>query len=471
MAAFKLPDGPQTHPWIQTYQWLTNPLVYMEDCSKRYGDAFTLRIGPVFKPQVFISNPQAIQQIFSTDPKYLDSGTPAGIDAPLLGEQSLLALEGKPHQRQRKLLTPPLHGERMLAYGQLISDIATQVTNEWQIGKSFSVLSSMQEISFEVILKAVFGLADGPRYEKIKELLIKILNPPQPLLSAMMLLFPPLRQDLGLWSPWGRFLHLKGQLDELIYAEIQERREQLDASRTDILSLMMAARDEQGESMTDVELRDELITLLVAGHETTATSLAWALYWIHHQPQVREKLLQELDALGNNPDPNAIFKAPYLNAVCSETLRLYPVAMLVLSRLVKSPLEIMGYELSPGTLVIPCVYLTHHREDLYPDSKQFRPERFLERQFTTAEFLPFGGGNRRCIGMAFALFEMKLVLATVLSHWEMKVAEDKPVQPARKGALLGPKGGVQMLVNKRTRGRGQGADRDRDWDPLCISFL
>ncbi|WP_017653752.1 cytochrome P450 [Fortiea contorta] len=446
MAAFKLPDGPQTHPWLQTYQWLTSPLEYMETCAQRYGDIFTLRIGPVFTPQVFVSNPQAIQQIFTTDPKYLDSGAPAGIDAPLLGKQSLLALEGKPHQRQRKLLTPPLHGERMLAYGQLIRDITEQVITKWQVGEPFKVLSSMQEISFEVILKAVFGLEDGARYEQLKELLIKILNPQQPLASAMMLLFPPLRRDLGLWSPWGRFLNLRQQIDELIYAEIQERREQLDASRTDILSLMMATLDEQGEPMTDVELRDELITLLVAGHETTATSLAWALYWVHHQPEVREQLLQELDALGENPDPNAIFKTPYLNAVCCETLRLYPVAMLVLSRLVKSPLEIMGYELSPGTLVIPCVYLTHHREDLYPNSKHFRPERFLERQFTTSEFLPFGGGNRRCIGMAFALFEMKLVLATVLSRWEMQVAEDKPVQPARKGALLGPKGGIQMVV-------------------------
>ncbi|AVH69870.1 cytochrome P450 [Nostoc sp. 'Lobaria pulmonaria (5183) cyanobiont'] len=455
MSALKLPNGPQTHPWVQTYQWLTNPLEYMEACAKRYGDIFTLRIGPVFTPQVFISNPQAIQQIFTTDPKQLDSGEPAGIKSPLLGKQSLLALEGKPHQRQRKLLTPPFHGERMLAYGQLTREITKQVISQWQVGESFSVLPSMQEISLEVILKAVFGLADGPRYEKLKQVLLEILNPQQPFVTAMMLVFPSLQRDLGSWSPWGKFLRLREQMDELIYAEISDRKQQPDTSRTDILSLMMAARDEEGHSMTDVELRDELITLLVAGHETTATSLTWALYWIHHLPEVRAKLLQEIDSLGENPDPNAILRLPYLSAVCSETLRLYPVAMLALNRLVKSPLEVMGYELNPGTVVIPSIYLTHHREDLYPQSKQFKPERFLERQFTPSEYLPFGGGNRRCIGMAFALFEMKVVLATVLSHWQMELADTKPVQPTRKGALLGPGGGIKMRVKGR-RQQNQG---------------
>ncbi len=446
MSASKLPNGPQTPPLIQTFEWMARPLEYMEACTQRYGDIFTLRVGPVFTPQVFISNPQAIQQIFTTDPKQLDSGEPAGIKFPLLGKQSLLALEGKPHQRQRKLLTPPLHGERMLAYGELIRDITKQVTSRWRVGEPFSVLPSMQEISFQVILKAVFGLEDGPRYERLKLVLIALMNPKKPLMRTLMILFPILQQDLGSWSPWGIFKRQRQQIDELIYAEIRERKEQPDPSRSDILSLMMLARDEEGQPMTDVELRDELITMLVAGHETTATVLAWAFYWIHRVPQVREKLLQELDTLGDRPDPNALMRSPYLNAVCSETLRLYPVAMLALNRLVKSPLEIMGYQLEPGTLVIPSIYLTHHREDLYPQSKQFKPERFLERQFTQYEYLPFGGGNRRCIGMAFALFEMKMVLATVLSSWQMELADDKPVQPVRKGALLGPSDGVWMIV-------------------------
>jgi cytochrome P450 family 110 len=444
----KLPDGPQTHPWVQTYQWLNSPLEYMEACTKRYGDIFTLRIGPVFSPQVFIANPQAIQQIFSTDPKVLDSGEAAGIKSPLVGQQSMLALEGKPHQRQRKLLTPPFHGERMQAYAQEISDITVGITDKWLFNEAFCVLPSMQEISLQIILKAVFGLNAGQRSDKLKTLLLEILNPKQPFVSVLMFVFPALQRDFGAWSPWGRFLRLKQQIDEIIYTEIQERREQADASRSDILSLMMAARDEEGQPMTDVELRDELMTLLVAGHETTATVLAWALYWIHSLPEVHEKLLRELDSLGENPDNNAILRSPYLNAVCSETLRLYPVAMLALNRLVKSPMEIMGYKLEPGTLVIPCIYLTHHREDLYPNSKKFQPERFLERQFSPSEFLPFGGGNRRCIGLAFAMFEMKLVLAKIVSNFQMAVV-DGAVQPVRRGALIGPSKGVPMVVTGR----------------------
>ncbi len=204
MPELQLPDGPKNHPWLQTYKWLTSPLEYMEDCAKSYGDIFTLRFGPVSKPQVFVSNPQAIQQIFSTDPKHLDSGGAAGVQSPLLGKQSLLALDGKPHQRQRKLLTPPFHGERMLAYGELIGDISQRVTNQWQVGETISVLSSMQAISFQVILKAVFGLAEGPRYEKLKELLIAILNPKTPILRSMLLMFPSLRRDLGRLESLGR---------------------------------------------------------------------------------------------------------------------------------------------------------------------------------------------------------------------------------------------------------------------------
>ncbi len=446
MPALKLPDGPQTHPWVQTFQWLASPLEYMEGCAQRYGDIFTLRIGPVFTPQVFISNPQAIQEVFNTDPKQLDSGEEAGIKSPVVGQQSMLALAGERHRRQRKLLMPPFHGERMRAYGQLVCDVTEKVTSRWTIGEPFSARSSMQTISLQVILKAVFGLEEGSRYEELQERLTVLLSPSNPVLQAMIILFPALQRDLGSWSPWTQLMHQLQQIDNLIYAEIAERKEQPDPSRTDILSLMMSARDEQGQPMTDVELRDELMTLLIAGHETTATSLSWALYWIHHLPQVREKLLQELDALGDNPDPNTIFRLPYLNAVCQETLRIYPVAMLALNRVVKSPLQIMGYQFEPGTLLIPCIYLTHHREDLYPQAKQFKPERFLERQFTPYEFLPFGGGNRACIGMAFAQFEMKLVLATLLSRWQMELADSKPVEPVRKGALLAPAQGVRMVV-------------------------
>ncbi len=442
----KLPEGKRGLSLLQKLHWITKPLEALEKQAQVYGDIFIFAFGSRSKPQVIISNPEGIEKIFTADLKQLDSGEEAGIRLPLLGQNSLLALGGDRHQRQRKLLMPSFHGERMRVYGELIRDLTEQVTNRWKVNENFSIRSSTQAISFEVILKAVFGLQEGSRYEQLKELLMARMNSKRPLVQGIILMFPILQKDLGAWSPWGHFLRQRQKMDELIYAEIRERRSKLDPSRTDILSLMMAARDEDGKPMTDLELRDELMTLLVAGHETTATSLAWAFYWIHRQPQVRDKLLQELDNLGDNPKANDILKLPYLNAVCQETLRIYPVVHFTLPRVLKSPLEIMGYQLEAGTVVSPCIYLTHHREDLYPQAKQFKPERFLERQFSPYEYLPFGGGNRRCLGYAFALFEMKLVLATVLSNWELALADNKPVKPVRKGLLVGPKDGVRMVL-------------------------
>lgn len=200
----------------------------------------------------------------------------------------------------------------------------------------------------------------------------------------------------------------------------------------------MSARDEAGESMTDVELRDELMTLLIAGHETTATALTWTLYWLHKLPRVREKLLQELESINDTSDSNVLFRLPYLNAVCCETLRIYPVGMLTFPRVVRKPVELMGYLLDSGTIVIGSIYLAHRREDVYPDPEQFRPERFLERQFSPFEYLPFGGGIRRCIGMAFAQFEMKVVLSAILSQVELALEKDTgSVQPVRRGLTSG----------------------------------
>ncbi len=452
MPATQLPPGPKASPIMQTVQWLKDPLAFMETCRQQYGDIFTVKIGPLFTHQVFISHPRAIQEIFATDPKYLDSGAEAGIRSPLLGKQSLLTIAGEPHRRQRRLLTPPLHGERLTAYGELIRELTLNATQTWAIGDHLIAYPLMQQISFQIILKAVFGLQEGVRAKALQTLLLAQLNPKQPLIQGLLFLFPVLQRDLGAWSPWGRFLHKLKAIDELIYAEIQERRSQPDGDRSDILSLMMAARDEAGEPMSDVELRDELMTLLIAGHETTATMLAWAMYWIHSLPHVYERLQQELETLDNTADLNAIMRLPYLNAICQETFRIYPVAMLALNRVVKAPIDIMGHHFEPGTLLVPCIYLTHHRDDLYPEPKQFKPERFLEHSFAPYEYLPFGGSNRRCIGMAFAQFEMKLVLVTLLQHWKFALADDQPVQAARGGALLRPKGGVPLVViGKRSR--------------------
>ncbi|NES87633.1 MAG: cytochrome P450, partial [Moorea sp. SIO2B7] len=244
----------------------------------------------------------------------------------------------------------------------------------------------------------------------------------------------------------GRIMRRKKQIYDLLQEEINERRSQPELIGKDILSLMMSARDENGKQMTDIELQDGMISLLLAGHETTAISLAWAFYWIHKLPNIREKLQQEIDSLGDNFEPINISRLPYLTAVCQETLRIYPVFPITFLRINKSPVEIMGNKLKAGTTLAPCIYLLHNREDLYPESKEFKPERFLDRQYSPYEYMPFGGGNRRCIGYALAQMEMKLVLATVLSHYELSLADNKPVKPQRRGVGIAPAGGVKMVI-------------------------
>lgn len=442
----KLPDGPQTPALVQMIEWVFRPLEFMDACAQRYGDTFTVRVGINFAPVVFLSHPQAIQELFAADAKQLDAGRANKGVAFLLGENSLIVQDGEYHQRQRRLLTPPFHGERMRAYGQLICDITEKVISQWQEGKPFSARLSMQQISLSAILHAIFGLDEGQRYEQLKQLLSLMLDSISDPLSAIPIFVPPLQRDLGSWSPWGRFVRLKQQIAQLLYDEIEERRSQLDSSRTDILTLLLSARDEEGQPMTDAELHDELITLLVAGHETTATAVAWALYWIHYLPEVHQKLLEELDSLGDDPEISDIAKLPYLNAVCSETLRIYPVALITLPRIANSPLQVMGHQYEPETMLAGCIYLTHYREDLYPEPEKFKPERFLERQFSPYEYLPFGGGNRRCIGLAFALFEMKLVLATILRKKQLALADKRPVKPIRRAGTLAPSGGVRMVL-------------------------
>ncbi|MEH2391595.1 MAG: cytochrome P450 [Nostoc sp.] len=446
----KLPNGPQIPPLAQMVRWIANPMSFMETCAKSYGDIFTLRLRKNFPPLVMVSNPLALQQILTNDTKELEApGDLNDLFESLLGKHSVITLSGAEHQRQRQLLMPPFHGERMRNYSQVITDVTQKVISQYQIGKPFNIRSTTQAITLRVIMQAVFGLHEGTRAEKLQQFLGDILEKGSSQLNVALLYFPALQRDFGPINFWGKQMRRQQEADELIYEEIRERREQPDSSRTDILSLLMAARDEAGQPMTDQELRDELITLLVAGHETTATALAWALYWIYKLPSVRQKLLQELDSLGDDPDPSIIFKLPYLNAVCSETLRIYPVAMLTFARVVRTPLSLGGYELEPGTVVVGSIYLTHQREDIYPEPKQFKPERFLERQFSAYEYLPFGGGARRCIGLAFAQLEMKLALAKILSSLELELVDNGEVRPKRRGLVTGPDRPIQMVVTSQ----------------------
>ena len=441
----QLPNPIASPPWWQLVRWITDPIAFQVESRQKYGDIFSIQLGGLGS-YVVVGEPQAIQEIFSQDAKQFDVGVGNTLAIPLLGENSLLLMDGDRHRRERKLLMPPFHGERLQTYAKQICSIAEQVASQWKKGQLVVARSAMQAISLEVILQIVFGLSQGERYSKLKSLLAEWTNMTDSPVRSSMLFFQFLQQDWGTWTPWGRMKQRQRQIHELLQAEIEERRRQKREAGTDILSLMMAARDENGQAMTDEELRDELLTILFAGHETTATILAWAFYQIHQQPHIREKLLYELSGLGKNPDPLAIAQLPYLNAVCQETLRMYPVLPATFARIAKSSLKIGGYSLEAGTTVLPSIYLVHYREDLYPEPQKFKPERFFERQYSASEYLPFGGGNRRCLGYALAQLEIKLVLATILSKHQLSLAEDKPVKLQRRGFTLAPATGVRLVV-------------------------
>jgi cytochrome P450 len=437
--------------WQRAPKLILRPLDYFEDNYRRYGAVF--QVGASSPPSIYVADPAVIQGIFQADAAQFHvpaQSVGSGLTF-LLGSQSLLLLDGERHRRHRRLLMPPFHGDRMRAYGDVICTLTQQAMADWQPGQAFNLRAAMQDITLRVILKAVFGLADGDRYDRLRELLSLLLEGLGTPLSAFFIFFPGLQRDLGPLSPWGRFVRIKAEIDTLIYAEIADRRHHPQPDSTDILSLMISARDDQGQPLSDGELHDELMTLLVAGHETTASALTWALYWVHWLPEVGAIAHQELDRLGPDPDPLAMASQPYLTALCQETLRIYPVAPTTGIRIVSKPMTVAGYEFPTGAVLFLNIYLVHHREDLYPEPDVFKPERFLERQYSTAEFLPFGGGHRSCIGMAFALMEMKLVLATILRQWDLELPQSHryPLKPVRRGLTLAPPGHLQLVPTAR----------------------
>jgi cytochrome P450 len=443
-----LPNGPKTLPFLQVLQVIVKPLETLKKNAQSYGDSYTARLSG-FGPLVVLSQPEAIEAVMTAPNDLFESGASNAVFRPFLGNSSILMLDGKAHQRERKLLTPPFHGERLKTYGQAICEITHQVSEGWHPGQTFSMRRVTQEISLRVIMRIVLGVHGGERADRLRQHLDEMLNFFEQPLNSIFLFMPSLQKDWGAWSPWGKVARQLKQIDNLLFSEIQERRANPDLLGDDILSLMMTSQDEEGQSMTDQELRDEMMTLLFAGHETTATAIAWAMYWIHYLPEVGQKLQKELGELEENCDPVTISRLPYLSAVCDETLRIYPVGLFTFSRVLKQPWALMGQAFEAGTSFSPCIYLLHHRPDLYPEPDRFRPERFLARQFSLYEYIPFGGGNRRCLGMAFALFEMKLVLSSILSNWQLELKSDKPIKPVRRGFTMAPEKGVPMRAVKQ----------------------
>ena len=445
----QLPAIPGSH-FLQRLQWVFDPISYLENAQAQFPDIFqatALGFGGLDGKIVLTSHPQALQQLLTSDRKQFSApGEMNAILKPLLGDSSVIMIDGDRHKKRRQLVMPSFHGERLKAYGDLIIQITHKALQQIPQGKSFLARDITQTISLEVIFQTVFGFREGENTGRIKVLLTAMADLFRSPLTSSFLFFPGLQKDLGSWSPWGKFVRQRQELNQLIYSAIAERRANPDPSRTDILSMLLEGRDEAGEPMTDQELRDELMTLLFAGHETTATVMAWTLYWLHYKPEIKTKLLAELDSLGPNADWMEINRLPYLNAVCNETMRIYPVAMLTFPRQVEEETEMLGYTLKPGTVVMGSMYLTHQREDLYPNHKEFNPDRFLERQYSPYEFIPFGGGVRRCLGEALAQFEMKLVIATIMSNYQLILGDSRPEKPRRRGVTLAPTRGVKMIM-------------------------
>jgi cytochrome P450 len=418
---------------VQTAQLVARPVPFLEACRKRFGETFTLRILRAGE-MVFISDPPSLKRLFGADRDNTIAPGRNVVLAPILGDRSLLLLEGDEHLRRRKLMLPPFHGERMRAYEDVMTEAAEREVASWPVGRSFRLHSSMQSITLEVILRAVFGVEDDERRQALRQNLIGILGATRSPLA------------IGMTVEWARRLpryrrvaEMLADADRILLDEIAERR--ADArleSREDILSLLVAARFDDGSGMRDGELRDQLMTLLMAGHETTATALAWAFDLLFRAPDKLERLREEI-AEGEHA---------YLDAVIEETLRVRPVVPFV-GRQLKVPSELAGYALPPGTVVMPAIYLTHTRPDIYPDPYEFKPERFLDGGPETFGWIPFGGGTRRCIGGAFAQFEMRVVLRTVLGQAELRPASDRPEPVVRRNVTLSPRNGTPAVLVER----------------------
>lgn len=434
-----LPPGPRLPRWMQTAGFLFQPARFIEGCRRRYGDIVTFRslFDPCF---VMVFDPDMVKQVFRGPPEQLRAGEANAVLGPVVGARSVLLLDGAEHLRERRLLLPPFHGQRMRAYDEVMREAADRTIDSWPVGRPFALLPSMQSLTLEVILRAVFGVAEGPRLEELKRRIRGMINPTD---SRLGLLVFALSSGRFGGAAGERFEERRRAVDELIYEEIRRRRHAPDLEqREDVFSMLLLARDEDGEAMTDRELRDELVTLLVAGHETTATGLAWAFEALMRNPPVLERLRASLA----NGDGD------YLEAVVKEALRLRPVISGVGRVVREEPFEVGGYLIPPGIEINPSIAAIHRRADRYPEPRAFRPERFLgDDAPDTYTWLPFGGGIRRCLGASFATFEMGVVIRRVIERTRLAPADARPDKGVRQGITFVPKRGVRVVMGEEPK--------------------
>jgi cytochrome P450 len=426
-----LPPGPRMPRAMQTAIWSRRAQWLLEQSRARFGDMFTIRIA-YEGTWVMVSDPAAIKQVFTGDPRVFHAGEGNQILSPILGENSMLVLDEKPHMSQRKLLLPPFHGERMQAYGEKMTEIAAREIDSWPTGVPCKLRPRMQAITLEIILETVFGLHGGERMDALRVALREFLDlTTNPLMLAPVILAGPNRI-----RRFPAFRRRMDRVDELLHSEISERRLAPDLDeRDDILSMMVAARHEDGSPMSEAEIRDELLTLLVAGHETTATALSWAMERLTRHPEKLERLRAETLA-GDEA---------YLTATVQETLRLRPVIVLVIRHLTE-PIEIGGYELPAGVKVTPCIHLVHRNPEIYPEPHSFQPERFIDNPPGTYTWIPFGGGVRRCLGASFAQFEMAVVLRELVKRHQVRPARAESERPFRRAITETPRHDAEVIL-------------------------
>jgi unspecific monooxygenase len=431
--------------WLQRIQYITSPVGYWESAYQAQPDAFWAKGIDFGKPLLVFYTPEAAQRIIENREGHLATTAFDSELKAIFGDSSFFTLEGMRHQRMRKLLIPKLHGKQIQIYGQIIYELVNDAIQAIPAHQPFSVLEVAQDISLQVMISLVFGSYQDERYQQIKHLMLEMVNLFASNVAGIPLFFRFLQWDLGSISPWGRFLQQRQHMQGLIKGEITERRNHSDTGREDLLTLLMSATDEQGQTLTDDELMGQVLSLLFTGYESTAASIAWSWYRVHCDPAIKAKLLAELDELGASPNPLDVVRLPYLSAVCNETLRMYPVTMFMIPRLVKSAIDIGGRHVAADTLITVGTYVIHHREDLYPTPSTFNPDRFLERRFSSYEFLPFGGGMRGCIGGEVALYQLKLALAVAVSQHSLALVNHQPVNPQRRNTILAP---TQLKMGK-----------------------
>jgi cytochrome P450 len=439
VASVALPPEPGSSPLVQMMRWSFRPIPFMEECRRRYGDSFSVRFVGFERPMVMISDPEAIKALY----RERSHGLPPGRDivlGPILGSKSLLLQEGAEHLSRRKLMLPPFHGERMRSYEETMTAIVNAEVGSWPLHREFPIHTRMQAVTLEVILRVVFGVSSGPRLDRLRTMLGGVL---QETASTGRQMIGFALQRFGGPGPFARFDQQLKEVDELLFAEIAEHRERPDLEeRQDILSMLMTAELEDGSRMEDQELRDQLMTLLLAGHETTATALAWTFDLLLRHPAALGRLREEL----------AAGQEDYLRATISESLRLRPVIPLAGRRL-GADLVADGLTLPEGTDVTPAIWLTHTRADIYPEPFAFKPERFLDNPPDTYAWIPFGGSVRRCIGATFAEFEMRVVLREVLTRCELRKADPRPERTGRRNITLSPKAGTPVVLTAREPAR------------------